>query len=540
MSNVRFSLLPPSRSVTSLAPSDCGKDSQAGFVPTGLGESVLCELLSSLPLMLALVDESGRAHLISRNWEETLGWPERELYSRDWIEFVHPEDRTAALEVCRDLNRERSALQAELRCLARDGTYRRVAWSARFLDPDGPVLIIGQDVTHQRTAEQRAIDGERMTSLAQMAGGVAHDFKNLLTVVMAQAQLGQMDLPADHPLHDNFTEINSAAVGAAQLADRLLAFSKVRGGAGGPPEDISLNELIGSMGKLLGPILTEAVTVEYALDPDLPAVYVDESQFIQVILNLCVNARDAMPQGGRLTIATRTVDSVDLSSRRPGAAPERYVDLEIRDSGVGIPDHLKDRIFEPFFTTKDSRGTGLGLPTAYQIVREAGGWITFESKLGAGTSFHVFVPSAERAEPEDRFEDLSRRGSETILIVDDDPGIRTALSKLCRHLGYTVLEAGDGREASRVIFEHEGRIDLLLSDIVMPGMNGVELASLLKKTWPGMKILLMSGYAEEVLTRSADGLSADGILKKPLTKSELSRHIRETLDGLPRRTGAEG
>ncbi len=538
MSNVPFRLLSASRSVNPLAPADCEKDPQCGFVPTGMRESVLRELISSLPLMLALVDQSGRAHLISRNWEETLGWHERELYSRDWVEFVHPEDRAAALEAWRIVNQKGSALRAELRCLARDGSYRRVAWSARVLDPAGPVLIIGQDVTHQRTAEQRAIDGERMTSLAQMAGGVAHDFKNLLTVVMAQAQLGQMDLPADHPLYDNFTEINSAAVGAAQLADRLLAFSKVQGG---PPENINLNELIGGMEKVLGLILTEAVTVEYALDPGLPVVYVDESQFIQVILNLCLNARDAMPQGGRLTIATRAVDMADPGSSNPAPVPKCHVELEIRDSGVGIPEHLKDRIFEPFFTTKDSRGTGLGLPTVYEIVRKAGGWVTVESRLGVGTAFHVFLPPAEpAASSSEENEDLSGRGSETILIVDDDPGVRMALSKLGRHLGYTVLEAGDGREAGRLLFEHAGRVDLVLSDIVMPGMNGVELASVLKGTWPGLKILLMSGYAEELLTRPADGLSADGILKKPLTKSGLSRHIRETLDGSPRRTGAEG
>lgn len=371
-----------------------------------------------------------------------------------------------------------------------------------------------------------------MEAVGRLAGGIAHDFNNLLTAITGYSDLVLKDLDAANPSRGRILEIKRAAERAAGLTRQLLAFSRQQVLA---PQILDSNDLVVNMEKLLQRVIGENIEVRTVLAPNLGAVRADPGQLEQVIINLAVNARDAMPDGGRLTIETANVELDQAYARQhPPAAPGAYVMLSVSDSGMGMDETTKARIFEPFFTTKEKgKGTGLGLATVYGIVKQSGGYVWVYSEPGHGTTFKVYLPRIEgKAAPLGKPQAVpgSLRGTDTVLLVEDDLAVRTVTRQMLQRQGYTVLEAADVESAVAFTLNHEGPIDVLLTDVVMPGMNGRELGKRLTAKRPAMKVLYMSGYTEDTVVRH--GLLEPGIayLQKPFTPDSLALKLRELLE----------
>jgi len=361
---------------------------------------------------------------------------------------------------------------------------------------------------------------------------VAHDFNNLLTAILGSADLVLDSLTPGVPAREELEEIRKAALRAADLTRQLLAFSRQQVIA---PTALNPNEVVANMDKLLRRLLGEDVELRTRLTPDLVTVKADPSQLEQVVLNLAVNARDAMPNGGKLTIETQNVE-LDAAYVRGhiSAQPGPYAMIAVSDTGVGMDAATQARIFEPFFTTKEiGKGTGLGLATVYGIVKQSGGWIWVYSEPGQGTTFKIYLPRVTEAVPPAAVTPAppaSVRGSETILLVEDDEMIRNLVQKVLQANGYRVLVAANGRNAEQVAGQHDGPIHLLVTDVVMPGMNGREVAQRLAGARAGIKVLYLSGYTDDAIVHH--GVLEPGVafLQKPFTPAVLGRKVREVLD----------
>ena len=389
-----------------------------------------------------------------------------------------------------------------------------------------------RDVTEQRRLQKDLLQAQKMEAVGRLAGGIAHDFNNLLTAILGSAELALDTLAADAPEREEVDEVRKAALRAADLTRQLLAFSRQQVIV---PTVLNPNEVVGAMDKMLRRLLREDVELRTLLAPDLGAAKVDPSQLEQVVLNLAVNARDAMPNGGKLTIETQNVElDQEYVHGHLSALAGPYVMLAVSDTGVGMDAGTQARIFEPFFTTKEKgRGTGLGLATVYGIVKQSGGWIWVYSEPGHGTTFKVYFPRvAEVAAPAaaSPAPPASVRGSETVLLVEDDEMIRSLVLKMLKANGYTVLVAARGDEVERVAGQHEGPIHLLMTDVVLPGLNGPEVARRLAATRAGIRVLYLSGYTNEAIARH--GVLEPGVafLQKPFTSVMLGRKVREVLD----------
>jgi two-component system cell cycle sensor histidine kinase/response regulator CckA len=368
-----------------------------------------------------------------------------------------------------------------------------------------------------RRSEEQLRQAQKMEAVGRLAGGIAHDFNNLLTVITSYSDLVLEELGRDDPKRDDIEQIRKAAQGAAALTRQLLAFSRQQVLE---PKVLDLKATVTGTKKLLQRLIGADVEVTTSLAPDLGAVKADTGQLEQIIINLAVNARDAMPGGGRLAIDACNVEDAP-------ARPGRYVMLALSDTGIGMDDETKARIFEPFFTTKESgKGTGLGLATVYGIVERAGGFISVESAPGRGTSFKVYLPRVDEpiasvvtpaatAEP--------RRGTETVLVVEDAASVRVVTRQVLERYGYVVLEAPNGDTALRLAAKHHGPIQLLVTDVIMPGLSGRQLAGQLAPLRPEMKVLYVSGYADEVESGVA-------YLQKPFAPETLARRVRDVLD----------
>jgi nitrogen-specific signal transduction histidine kinase/CheY-like chemotaxis protein len=390
--------------------------------------------------------------------------------------------------------------------------------------------IVGDDGV-PRDSEHELRQSQKLHAIGLLAGGVAHDFNNLLTVIMGYADEILADVDSSHPLFDAAKQIRDAGERAALLTRQLLHFGRK---AILELRPVDLNTVIRHTGALLQRLLVgENVIVTTELAPSLSLARVDRGQIEQVIVNLCLNAREAMPQGGRITISTRNVSFDEQYCRsHPAHKPGQFVELSIGDNGTGMTPEVMSHLFEPFFTTKKpGQGSGLGLATVYGIVQQAGGFITVDSRPGIGSIFTVFVPAITAHEPRAAVERLSAppHGRETVLLVEDEHGVRRlARLSLERH-GYTVLEASGGREAIELADTYDGDIEVLLTDVVMPDINGREVSERLRVRRPGLKVLYMSGYYDDALIRHSVVDSPAAFLQKPFDARTLATKVRDVI-----------
>jgi two-component system cell cycle sensor histidine kinase/response regulator CckA len=399
-------------------------------------------------------------------------------------------------------------------------------------DKDGTVhgcMIMCEDVASQRDLEEQLAQSQKLEALGRLAGGVAHDFNNILSAIIGYSEMILRNLSPDDPLREQMTVILESGERAANLTGQLLAFSRKQSFS---PEVLNLNTLVGGLHKMLTRIISENVTTRFDEGEGLWNVMADVTHMEQIIVNLAVNARDAMPEGGVLTIGTGNVSCGESDCREEGTVPPGdYVVLTVADSGSGIAEEDVSRIFEPFFTTKEEgKGTGLGLSTVYGVVKQSGGHIFVRSRLGEGTTFRIYLPrTREEAKAIPDREEPLPRGDETILLVEDQLEVRKLALLVLSDLGYTVLEAGDGVEAIELYTKFHGRIHLLLSDVIMRNMGGRELAERIRKINGDIRVLFMTGYAEEMVT-SRDSASGGSVLMKPISAPKLAAAVRKVLD----------
>jgi signal transduction histidine kinase len=397
------------------------------------------------------------------------------------------------------------------------------------------------DVTEQVHLQEQFLQAQKMESVGRLAGGIAHDFNNLLTVINGTADLVMANLDSIDPLRQELEQIRLAGDRAATLTGQLLALSRRQILQ---PEILNLNEVIGDMRGMLRRLIGEDIQLVFQLSGQLSGqpsgqlarVRVDPGQIEQVILNLAVNAQDAMPDGGTLLIETREV-LLDLAwpATHPSTVPGRHVMLAVSDTGIGMDEATRQRIFEPFFTTKDQgKGTGLGLSTVYGIVEQSNGTIWVYSEPGKGTTFKIYLPCLNEApqqqSPARGETRTGTHGHETILLVEDEQAVRSLTKRILESAGYTVLQAGNGSEALALLDRHGSPIDLLLTDVVMPGMNGRELATRIASVRPQMKVLYTSGYTDDAILRHGVLDDTSRFISKPYAPLELTRRVRDVLD----------
>lgn len=460
-------------------------------------------------------------------------------------ERIHPDHRLAVREGFERELAGAPARETEFRVVWRDGTIRWVMVRARVAFNSEGVAVrrsgVVVDVTDRHGLEDQLRHAQKMEAVGLLAGGVAHDFNNLLTVIGAAAEFAAIDAPAGTQLQADIQDISDAVERARALTAQLLTFSRRKVVH---PTHLDLAAVVGRTEKMLRRLLdaTIALTLRHG-DSVLP-VFADAGQIEQVLVNLAVNARDAMPNGGALTIVTSMV-SVDeaVAELRPELVPGQYALLTVSDTGSGMEESTVARIFEPFFTTKEAgRGTGLGLATVFGIVKQAGGHIFVYSEVGFGTTFRIYLPrSTGESElpgtPTPLVAAMSR-GVETVLLVEDEPHVRFLARRILVECGYAVLEASTGREALEIAHSHAGVIHLLLSDVVLPELNGREVADTLTSARPDMRVLFMSGYTADALLHHRITESGTPFIEKPFTRSGLSNAARAALDGpVPSRRG---
>ena len=502
-------------------------------------EQRLQTIIDAEPACVKLVALDGRLLEINRAGLEIIGANAlSDVVGQQVVDLVHPDDRSQYLELH---NTAVSGLAArgEYRVIGLKGGERWVDSHAVPFEtlttgrPERTVLSVTSDVTERKRLEDRLRHAHQMEAVGRLAGGVAHDFNNLLTAITGFTEMVSDTFEASDHRRADLAEIQKASVRAAVLTRQLLAFSRRQILQ---TKVFDLNGLVSDIQKLLHRTIGEDIQLVMTFDPALEPVRADPSQIEQVVLNLAVNARDAMPKGGQLRFVTEMVDiDAVAAERRTPMRPGRYVRLTVTDTGTGMSPDVQRRIFEPFFTTKERhRGTGLGLATVYGIVKQSGGYIWVTSEVAVGTSFEVYLPAVQAAvERLVRVEEPSaaRGGTETILLAEDDGAVRRLAGVALRHYGYTVLEARDGEEALQLARSSPHReIQLLITDVVMPGLSGRDLAAQLAAERPEMRVVYTSGYAEAVTLRT--GLEHGvPVLAKPFLPKELLQRVRESLDG---------
>jgi PAS domain S-box-containing protein len=474
---------------------------------------------------------------ISRNVQSLLGWEPRQCLEdpQFWFNCIHPEDQPRIIEAS-TLPWPEDHQTQEYRVRAQDGAYHWIHDSFKMVrDRTGkPVEIAGAwlDITERKVLEAQLLTAQKMEAVGRLAGGVAHDFNNLLMAIMGYGELIRTSLYQDDPLFHYVEDILKATDRAAALTQQLLAFSRQQMIQ---PQILNLNRLVADLQKMVRRLLGEHIEFEIVTDPGLGMVRADPGQMGQVIMNLAVNARDAMITGGRLLVETANIEfASNHQCRFDIMPPGRYVRLTLRDNGSGMDEQTLAHLFEPFFTMKDpGRGTGLGLPVVYGIIRQNGGCIDVESRPGEGTVFTIYLPRSEATEEATREQMPLREkleGSETILIVEDEVALRTLLSRFFRLYGYEVLEARDGDEALLACQQHQGPIHIMLTDVVMPRMNGSELADRLTPLHPEMQVFFMSGYTDSDLAPYGVLDPSKTIIPKPFRPLDLVKKVRKFLD----------
>ena len=482
---------------------------------------------------LLLIDAQGRVTYLTPSSARHLGWTPEQMVGRSILDFLHPEDREmVAARVAASLRQPGKSIIEEIRFHHADGTWRIMEGVGvnRLADPAVAGIVVNvRDISERRKLEEQLRQAQKMEAVGQLAGGVAHDFNNLLTAILGYCHLMLDEIPEEDPLRLDLLEIQAAGDRAASLTRQLLAFSRRQMLQ---PQVVDINTLVAQLEKLLRRLISEDVELVTVLAPDLRQVTVDPASVEQILVNLAVNARDAMPAGGRLTIETANVELDDTYAvTHVTMKPGPYVMVAVGDTGEGMDAATRVRVFEPFFTTKEQgTGSGLGLATVYGMVKQSGGYIWVYSEPGHGTMFKVYLPPIESPSMAPAGSDAEgAHGSETVLLVEDEDAVRALAREVLRRYGYVVLEARHGVDALRVAERHPDEIHLLVTDVVMPHMSGRELAERLGTVRPKMKTLFMSGYTDHALMHE-DRTPGGAFLQKPFTPGVFARQVRRTLD----------
>ena len=497
---------------------------------------------------ITLFELDGTIAFASRSNEDMLGWSPEELIGRNFIEFMHPEDLAQAnLVIARALESGESGTYSA-RVRHKDGHWVVLEGKpAAIRDDQGQpelILALARDVTERQNNEDRRREleiqlrqSQKMDAIGRLAGGIAHDFNNLLIAIAGYGDLalGAVDDGQDG-LREDIQEMLTAAERARQLIRQLLAFGRKQVLQ---PCVLDLNEVVGDMESILRRLIGEDIELVTKLDPNLGHTNADPGQIEQVVMNFAINARDAMTGGGKLVIETLNAEvDAEFAAMHLDAAVGPVVALRVTDSGHGMTEAVRSRVFEPFFTTKEeAKGTGLGLSTVYGIVKQSGGYIWCESAPDEGTTFTVYLPRFDSEPETERVETVqpleSPTGVETVLVAEDEQVVRQLVAEMLGRLGYVVLSAANGAEALQRLDDHPGDVDLLLTDVVMPGMNGRDLAAIVRERCPATRVLFMSGYAEDAV--ASDGVLQPGtaLLEKPFTAASLGTSVRAALDGVP-------
>jgi len=492
--------------------------------------------------MIAMIDASGRRLYNSPAYQRVLGYTAQELQSTGPLEQVHPDDRLHVQQAADEALRGGAGRRIEYRMRHKDGSWRLLESTAStILSESGKVeklVVVNRDVTAHRRLEEQLRQAQKMDAIGRLSGGIAHDFNNLLGVIIGYGEFLDENIPKDSPLASSVSEILQSGRRAASLTKQLLAFSRQQVME---PKVLDLNVVVGDMEKLLHRLIGEHIELKSNFAGEASTVMADQSQIEQVLLNLAVNARDAMPKGGKLVVETQHA-VIDETMTRQYPYPVltgRYVLLAVSDSGIGMDTATRIRIFEPFFTTKDKgKGTGLGLSVVYGIVKQSGGYIHVYSEPGLGTTFKIYLPYVDRA-AEGGTSDKAKRatgGTETVLLVEDEDSLRVLTRNILQSFGYRVIEADNGVNALIVSRKHEEEIHLLLTDIVMPEMGGKELAETLARERAGIVTMFMSGYTGQ--TYGGAVLSENSnFIQKPFARDAIARKVRLALDA--RRTNTK-
>ena len=501
-------------------------------------ENRLQMLIETAPMGIVIADKRGCISDVNAQALQMFGYGRKELLGKS-VETLLPERLRESHEghrtgYSKDPHARPMGVGMELFARRKDGTEFPVEISLGPLQTGDELLIssIVVDISARKKMEKQLRLSQRMEAIGELAGGVAHDFNNLLAVILGCADVAFDALPAEHPAAKKIEMVRQAGSSAADLTRQLLAFSRQQMLQ---PRVLNLMEVIDKIQVLLRRLIGENIEISVSLEPSLGCVKADPGQIEQVLLNLCVNARDAMPKGGRLTIAARNVELDDsFRDERLVVVPGPYVMLSVEDTGCGMNRETQARIFDPFFTTKEvGKGTGMGLATVYGIVKQTGGYIWVYSEVSKGSVFKVYLPlvhESPQLAPQMETDATSLRGTETILLAEDSNALREMAKEYLESVGYSVIESASGKDALEHAKEFSGIIHLLLTDIVMPEMSGPELAAELAAARPGIKIIYTSGYTDDAIARQGILDPAVAFIQKPYRPKALGRKIREVLD----------
>lgn len=511
------------------------------FEPQRMTEMRLEQFYHSAPIGIATINGQGIISNANGSFRALLGQGGASGSNSDnLLELIADEKKTdlkSALELAGAGNAVIAPVDVEF-ILGEKNSGRLFLSTARDMAEDGAVAIVyAIDTTKQRALEEQFAQSQKMQAVGQLAGGIAHDFNNVLTAIIGFSDLLIGSHRPTDPAFKDIMNIKQNANRAASLVRHLLAFSRQQTLR---PEVLSLNHVIKDVSAMLARLLGENVELKVVHGRDLWAVQADHHQFDQVIINLAVNARDAMPEGGTVTIKTENIterQSLDLAEEKQGLVPGEYVLLEISDTGTGMSPEIMTKIFEPFFTTKDvGQGTGLGLSMVYGIIKQTDGFIYVDSEAGEGTSFKIYLPRHEEQEHmqvEERQAQIERpkdlTGSETVLLVEDEEAVRSFAARALSTRGYHVLEAASGVDALELVENHGGGIDLVISDVMMPEMDGPTMLSHLRESLPDVKVIFISGYAEDAFEKNLDAGESFSFLPKPFSLKQLAATVKDVL-----------
>jgi two-component system cell cycle sensor histidine kinase/response regulator CckA len=494
------------------------------------------DLAYMLPQTVFELDMEGRIAYMNRYGLEALGYAENDIEAGiSATDMIVPEDRERLADSIRRNLAGEFITGNEYNAIRKDGSSVPIVTYASPIKKGNKIVGLrglAVDISERKGLEEQLRQSQKMEAVGRLAGGLAHDFNNLLTGILGYSQLALESIEEDHPARDLVETIKKTGENATELTDRLLTFSRRK------PINrriFNLNETVSGMDEMLAHLIGEDIRFSKVLQPDLFNVQGDPNEIEHVILNLAINARDAMPQGGELVIETRNVSVTERSGPElVGIDPGKYAMLAVSDTGVGMTDEVKSRVFEPFFTTKPNpKGTGLGMSIVYGIVTQNGGRVWIRSSPGRGATVRIYFPRVNKpvesggvvtAVPK------SLKGSETVLLVEDQEVVRSLAVRILRGKGYSVLEAGDGKEALKVSGSHEGPIHLMVTDVVMPGMGGAELAQRMAKARPDTEIIYMSGYTDDEIVRHGVIDEGKTLIQKPFTRELFTLKVRMALD----------